>query len=112
MVIAKRVLRPGIGDPVFEGQITEEYRVVGRGKLTREGGWARLETGEFLLGHPDEAHEYPPAPPPILLSRNGTFMVYRKLHEFAFALCAMAGVLSIAERACDSETGAGANALA
>ena len=71
----------GIGDPVFEGQITEEYRVVGRGKLTREGGWARLETGEFLLGHPDEAHEYPPAPPPTLLSRNGTFMVYRKLHQ-------------------------------
>ena len=52
----------GIGDPVFEGQITDEYRVAGRGKLTREGGWARLETGEFLLGHPDEAHEYPPAP--------------------------------------------------
>jgi len=71
----------GIGDPVFEGQITEEYRVAGRGKLTREGGWARLATGEFLLGHPDEAHEYPPAPEPILLSRNGTFMVYRKLHQ-------------------------------
>ena len=71
----------GIGDPVFEGQITDEYRVAGRGKLTREGGWAPLATGEFLLGHPDEAHEYPPAPEPILLSRNGTFMVYRKLHE-------------------------------
>jgi Dyp-type peroxidase family len=71
----------GIGDPVFEGQITDEYRVAGRGKLTQEGGWARLETGEFLLGHPDEAHEYPPAPAPILLSRNGTFMVYRKLHQ-------------------------------
>ncbi len=71
----------GIGDPVFEGQITDEYRVAGRGKLTREGGWARLGTGEFLLGHPDEAHEYPKAPAPILLSRNGTFMVYRKLHQ-------------------------------
>ncbi|MGH9891387.1 MAG: Dyp-type peroxidase [bacterium] len=71
----------GIGDPVFEGQITDEYRVVGRGKLTREGGWARLETGEFLLGHPDEAHEYPRAPAPTLLSSNGTFMVYRKLHQ-------------------------------
>lgn len=71
----------GIGDPVFEGQIIDEYRVVGRGKLTREGGWARLETGEFLLGHPDEAHEYPRAPAPTLLSNNGTFMVYRKLHQ-------------------------------
>jgi len=34
-----------------------------------------------LLGHIDEAKEYPPAPNPILLSRNGTYMVYRKLHE-------------------------------
>ncbi len=71
----------GIGDPVFEGQISQEYRVAGRGKLTRAGGWARLATGEFLLGHPDEAHECPPAPAPLLLSRNGTFMAYRKLHE-------------------------------
>jgi len=33
------------------------------------------------LGHIDEAKEYPPAPNPILLSRNSTYMVYRKLHE-------------------------------
>ena len=70
----------GISDPVFEGVPYDADRVNGRGKQI-EGGWAPLATGEFLLGHIDEAHEYPPAPSPVLLSRNGTYMVYRKLHE-------------------------------
>ncbi|MEB0138950.1 MULTISPECIES: peroxidase [unclassified Undibacterium] len=71
----------GIGDPVFEGVPYEAARVRGRGKQMADGSWAALATGEFLLGHIDEAHEYPPAPRPVLLSRNGTYMVYRKLHE-------------------------------
>jgi hypothetical protein len=33
------------------------------------------------MGHPDESFEYPEAPGPPLFSRNGTCMVYRKLHE-------------------------------
>ena len=70
----------GIGDPVFEGLPGDEDRVIGRGKQT-ENGWKPLATGEFILGHPDEAKEYPPAPMPLLLSRNGTYMIYRKLHE-------------------------------
>lgn len=72
----------GIGDPVFEGQTNNEKRVIGRGKLTREGGWVPLATGEFILGHVDEAMEYPQtAPRPDLLSNNATYMVFRKLHE-------------------------------
>ena len=71
----------GIGDPVFEGVPYDADRVHGRGKQMEDGTWAPLATGEFLLGHIDEAREYPPAPAPILLSRNGTYMVYRKLHE-------------------------------
>jgi Dyp-type peroxidase family len=71
----------GIGDPVFEGLPGRAGRVIGRGKLMKNGEWAPLETGEFILGHKDEANEYPAAPSPQLLSRNGTFMVYRKLHE-------------------------------
>ncbi|MES2299241.1 MAG: peroxidase [Pseudomonadota bacterium] len=70
----------GIGDPVFEGMPGPAERVQGRGKQT-ENGWEALATGEFLLGHIDEAKEYPPAPLPFLLSRNGSYMVYRKLHE-------------------------------
>lgn len=72
----------GIGDPVFEGQTNNEKRVIGRGKLTRDGNWEPLATGEFILGHVDEAMEYPQtAPRPDLLSDNATYMVYRKLHE-------------------------------
>ncbi len=71
----------GIGDPVFEGQPGTADRIAGNGKRLRAGGWAPLATGEFLLGHADEGLEYPAAPAPRLLSRNGTFMAYRKLHE-------------------------------
>ena len=71
----------GIGDPVFEGAPNYDLKVNGRGKQLEDGSWAPLATGEFLLGHLDEAKEYPPAPSPVLLSRNGTYMVYRKLHE-------------------------------
>ena len=71
----------GIGNPYFEGSGNAISRLPGRGKLMRDGTWQPLATGEFVLGHPDEAREYPPAPEPKLLSRNGTFMVYRKLHE-------------------------------
>lgn len=71
----------GIGDPVFEGMPCKPERVVGRGKQMEDGNWAPLATGEFILGHRDEAQEYPVAPSPQLLARNGTFMVYRKLHE-------------------------------
>ncbi len=71
----------GIGDPAFEGLPENAQYVKGRGKQMADGSWAPLATGEFLLGHIDEAMEYPPAPKPVLLSRNGTYMVYRKLHE-------------------------------
>ena len=76
--------RDGIGDPVFEGQFTktvEQTRVKGRGKIMPNGSWAPLETGEFLLGHPDESQELPVDFLPPEISRNGTFMAYRKLHE-------------------------------
>ncbi len=74
----------GIIDPVIEGMPDAEKRAIGRGKQTvvgGDGGWKPLANGEFLLGNFDEAHEYPKAPMPYTFSRNGTFMVYRKLHE-------------------------------
>ena len=71
----------GIGNPYFEGCGNDPARLPGRGKLNKDGSWSALATGEFILGHIDEAQEYPQAPEPHLLSRNGTFMVYRKLHE-------------------------------
>ncbi len=76
----------GISDPYFEGCIKTGISVIGGGKPTRldpstREGWEPLGTGEFILGHRDELQEYPIAPEPRLLSFNGTFMVYRKLHE-------------------------------
>lgn len=75
----------GIGDPIFEGQLRPEEEaksVIGRGKwMSPETGWQPLATGEFILGHPDESQELPPAAAPNEFTRNGTFMVYRKLHE-------------------------------
>lgn len=76
----------GISDPYFKGSGGNPLNVVGGGKPTRGDpatlqGWEPLETGEFILGYPDETKELPIAPVPTLLSFNGTFMVYRKLHE-------------------------------
>ena len=73
----------GIGDPVFEGQYRPSETpaaVIGRGKRVN-GEWTPIAAGEFLLGHPDESQELPPAAMPPEFSQNGTFMAYRKLHE-------------------------------
>jgi Dyp-type peroxidase family len=69
----------GFGNPDFKG--AERQCVPGQGKLTKDGKWEALATGEFLLGYADESGELPVAPIPHLLARNGTFMVYRKLHQ-------------------------------
>jgi Dyp-type peroxidase family len=53
----------------------------GQGKLMPDGSWQPLATGELLLGYADEAGELPVAPVPHILAANGTFMVYRKLHQ-------------------------------
>lgn len=79
-------LTDGIGNPVFRGQYPdkeEEKRlVVGRGKwMSKEKGWEPLATGEFLMGHVDESQEIAPRAMPPEFSHNGSFMVYRKLHE-------------------------------
>jgi Dyp-type peroxidase family len=69
----------GFGNPDFEG--LERHTIPGQGKLTADGKWVPLATGEYLLGYADEAEELPISPIPYLLARNGTFMVYRKLHQ-------------------------------
>ena len=45
------------------------------------GSGAPLKPGEFILGYPDE--EGPPVnlPQPAILSRNGSYMAYRRLEE-------------------------------
>ncbi|MBB5338762.1 Dyp-type peroxidase [Tunturiibacter gelidoferens] len=69
----------GFGNPDYLG--VERSSQPGQGKLTSNGTWAPLATGELLLGYADEAGELPVGPVPHILASNGTFMVYRKLHQ-------------------------------
>jgi len=69
----------GFGNPDYLG--VDRSSQPGQGKLMPDGTWAPLATGELLLGYADEAGELPAAPIPHLLASNGTFMVYRKLHQ-------------------------------
>jgi Dyp-type peroxidase family len=82
----------GISNPVFDGQFGNPYAdqmmAIGNGKLLPAAKgvsdldrWQPLATGEFLLGYPDEAQEIAPMSAPNEIMRNGTFMVFRKLHE-------------------------------
>jgi deferrochelatase/peroxidase EfeB len=76
----------GISGTYFKGCGEDDSLVIGGGKPTGKdprtpAGWAPIETGEFIFGHPDESCAYPEAPGPPLFSRNGTFLVYRKLHQ-------------------------------
>ena len=76
----------GISGTFFRECGEDPRLVIGGGKPNGKDprtpeGWEPLEPGEFILGHPDESGAYPEAPGPPLFSRNGTFLVYRKLHQ-------------------------------
>ncbi|MEV6319954.1 peroxidase [Nocardia sp. NPDC051787] len=55
--------------------------IAGSGEEPTPGSGAPLKPGEFILGYPDE--EGPPhgLPQPEVLSRNGSYMAYRRLQE-------------------------------
>jgi Dyp-type peroxidase family len=40
-----------------------------------------LRPGEFVLGYPDEMGDVPAIPKPNVLGRNGSYVVFRKLHQ-------------------------------
>lgn len=63
--------RDRLSEPVIEGS----------GYTPTPGTGEPLKPGEFILGYPDEAG--PPAnlPQPEILSRNGSFMAYRRLEQ-------------------------------
>lgn len=69
----------GFSNPDYLG--IARHTMPGQGKMGPSGEWGPLSTGELLLGYPDETGELPTAPVPNLLGKNGTFMVYRKLHQ-------------------------------
>ena len=62
--------RDRLSQPVIEG--TGEVPTPGSGTL---------KPGEFVLGYPDESGRAYEMPQPEILSRNGTYMAYRRLEE-------------------------------
>ncbi|MDX1489903.1 MAG: Dyp-type peroxidase [Pseudohongiellaceae bacterium] len=69
----------GIAQPEFKH--SHSRHTAGDGKLASHGAWTPLETGDFLIGYGNEAKEIEAYPEPLLLSKNGTFLVYRKLEQ-------------------------------
>src|SRR3954452_2894377 len=53
----------------------------GSGEEPTPGSGAALEPGEFILGYPDENGPPTLQPQPEVLSRNGSYMAYRRLEE-------------------------------
>ena len=62
--------KDGIGQPAVEGS----------GRPSTSPRERPLKAGEIILGYPDETGELPPMPTPEVLGRNGTYVVFRKLH--------------------------------
>jgi Dyp-type peroxidase family len=62
--------KDGIGQPTVEGS----------GRPSSHPSEEPLKAGEIVLGYPDETGELPPMPTPEVLGRNGTYVVFRKLH--------------------------------
>ena len=58
-----------------------EPQIEGSGIQPTPGSGAPVKAGEFILGQVDESGELVPLPKPEVLSRNGTFMAYRRLQE-------------------------------
>jgi Dyp-type peroxidase family len=63
--------RDRLSQPVIEGT----------GEEPTPGSGAPLKAGEFILGYPDEDGVAANQPQPEILSRNGSYMAYRRLQE-------------------------------
>jgi Dyp-type peroxidase family len=58
-----------------------ELQIEGSGIQPTPGSGPPVKAGEFIFGHEDESGQMVPLPKPEVLSRNGTFMAYRRLQE-------------------------------
>ena len=63
--------KDGIGHPAIEGT----------GLPCSNPNERPLKAGEFVLGYPDEMADAPSIPQPEILGRNGSYVVFRKLHQ-------------------------------
>ena len=75
-------VKPATAGPSKEGEFISQPVIEGTGETPTPGTGAPLKTGEFILGYPDEAGPAGPVmPQPEVLSRNGSYMAYRRLEE-------------------------------
>ena len=63
--------KDGISHPAIEGS-----GIPGSNPYERA-----LRAGEFVLGYPNEITDVPSMPQPEILGRNGSYVVFRKLHQ-------------------------------
>jgi Dyp-type peroxidase family len=59
--------------------------IEGTGVAPTPGSGAPIKAGEFILGYPDEDGLPAQLPQPEVISRNGSYMAYRQLHEHVSA---------------------------
>jgi Dyp-type peroxidase family len=69
----------GFGQPDIAGSGARVYP--GDGTPVAPDRWQAVQTGEFVLGYPDESSFMPTQPSPDQLGRNGSFMAFRKLKQ-------------------------------
>ena len=55
--------------------------IEGIGDVATPGSGPPLKAGEFFLGYPDESGVTPGLPQPEILSRNGSFLAYRRFQQ-------------------------------
>jgi Dyp-type peroxidase family len=55
--------------------------IEGLGDKPTPGSGPPIKPGEFFLGYPDEEGVVPSLPQPAILSRNGSYLAYRRLQE-------------------------------
>lgn len=72
----------GFSQPAIKGDGVQA--TFGQGTPEADRQWSELELGEFILGYLDGDQDTAAAPVGPL-GRNGTFMVYRKLHQHVAA---------------------------
>jgi Dyp-type peroxidase family len=71
---------PGQGVPIRRRPWHRRRADVVPSRADRRLAWRALRAGEFVLGYDDEDGGPPPAPA-APFGRNGTYMVWRKLHQ-------------------------------
>jgi Dyp-type peroxidase family len=70
----------GLSNPDVEG-VPDDGGPGDTGNPDEQGSFHKIPVGEFILGYPSEGREMSSMPVPHALTRNGTYLVVRKLEQ-------------------------------